>query len=63
MLFLRQYRKALSMERKEREIKMIYAVTNMTVSLADAGQGARAVIVARPAGKGRTPHTFHLLRS
>jgi hypothetical protein len=42
---------------------MINAVNSMTVSLADAGQRARAVIVARPAGKGRTLPMFHLLRS
>jgi hypothetical protein len=42
---------------------MINAVHNMTIGFADAGLGARAVIVARGFGKGETLPTFRLLRS
>jgi hypothetical protein len=63
MIFLRQ----CSYPRYERngrsEARMIIAVHNMTIGVADAGRQARAVLTARGFGKGRTLPTFRLLRS
>lgn len=42
---------------------MLHTVNSMTIGIADAGFGARAVIVARGFGKGETLPTFRLLRS
>lgn len=42
---------------------MITAVYNMTIGAADAGLPARAKIVARGSGEGKTLPMFRLLRS
>jgi hypothetical protein len=42
---------------------MIIAVNNMTVGAADAGQQARAMLIARAFGKGVPLPMFQLLRS